>query len=219
MVEAGAKEVSEKEVFGGIEYAYEHAQKIIKAIDDLAKELKVEKEVYEDEEPAAELIKKVTKLLGAKLTDIIKDSATGEGVDFGEIKAVLVEELKEEDPKMISGTFETVLKKKIKEQILSGKRPDGRKHEEVRAISGQVGVLPRTHGSAIFQRGQTQVLSVTTLGAPSLGQLIESAEGEESKRYMHHYSMPPYATGETGRVGYPSRREIGHGALAERALF
>ncbi len=219
MVEAGAKEVSEKEVFGGIEYAHEHAQKIIKAIDELAKELKIEKEVYTDEEPDAELIKKVKKLLGTKLEDIIKDSATGEGADFGEIKGVLMEELKEEDPKMVSGAFEAIFKKKIKEQILSGKRPDGRKHEEVRAISGQVGVLPRTHGSAIFQRGQTQVLSVTTLGAPSLGQLIESAEGEESKRYMHHYSMPPYATGETGRVGYPSRREIGHGALAERALF
>ncbi|MBI4157708.1 polyribonucleotide nucleotidyltransferase [Candidatus Woesebacteria bacterium] len=219
MVEAGAKEVSEKEVFGGIEYAHEHAQKIIKAIDELAKELKIEKEVYTDEEPDAELIKKVKKLLGTKLEDIIKDSATGEGADFGEIKGVLMEELKEEDPKMVSGAFEAIFKKKIKEQILSGKRPDGRKHEEVRAISGQVGVLPRTHGSAIFQRGQTQVLSVTTLGAPSLGQLIESAEGEESKRYMHHYSMPPYATGETGRVGYPSRREIGHGALAERALL
>lgn len=219
MVEAGAKEVSEKEVFGGIEYAHEHAQKIIKMIEELAKELKIEKEVYEEEEPKAELIKKVAKLLDKKLEDIIKDSAVGEGVDFGEIKTALGEELKEEDPKMISMAFESIFKKKIKEQILSGKRPDGRKHEEIRVISGQVGVLPRTHGSAIFQRGQTQVLSVTTLGAPSLGQLIESAEGEESKRYMHHYSMPPYATGETGRVGFPSRREIGHGALAERALL
>src|SRR4030065_657144 len=90
--------------------------------------------------------------------------------------------------------------------------------DEIRKLSMEVSVLPRTHGSAIFQRGVTQVLTVTTLGAHSLEQLIESAEGEESKRYIHHYSMPPYSTGETGRVGYPSRREIGHGALAERAL-
>jgi len=82
-----------------------------------------------------------------------------------------------------------------------------------------VGVLPRVHGSALFSRGQTQALSVATLGAPSLEQILETAEGEESKRYMHHYSMPPFATGETGRVGQPNRREIGHGALAERALI
>jgi len=81
-----------------------------------------------------------------------------------------------------------------------------------------VGVLPRTHGSAIFQRGDTQVLSVVTLGAPNLEQLIESPEGEEAKRYIHHYYMPPYSVGETGRIGWPSRREVGHGALAEKAI-
>ena len=86
-------------------------------------------------------------------------------------------------------------------------------------MSAMVGILPRTHGTGLFQRGQTQVLSVATLGGSSLEQLIETAEGEESKRYMHHYSMPPYATGETGRVGTPNRREIGHGALAEKALM
>ena len=79
--------------------------------------------------------------------------------------------------------------------------------------------FPRTHGSAMFKRGQTQVLTVATLGSPSLEQLIESPEGETAKRYMHHYSMPPYSVGETGRVGFPSRREVGHGALAERALL
>jgi len=103
--------------------------------------------------------------------------------------------------------------------ILSGKRPDGRKFDEIRELSAEVGVLPRTHGSAIFKRGQTQALTITTLGARSLEQYLESAMGEETKRYIHHYSMPPFSTGETGRMGSPSRREIGHGALAERALL
>lgn len=219
MIEAGAKEVSEKEVSGGVNYAQEKAKEVIKMIEELAEEVKTKKEDYEDPKPSAELIKKVTKALGSKLEEIIEGSAANEGVDFGEIKAALADELKEEDPKAISESFETIFKKEIRKKILSGIRPDGRKYEEIRAISAEVGVLPRTHGSAIFQRGQTQVLSVTTLGAPSLGQLLESAEGEVSKRYMHHYSMPPYATGETGRVGFPSRREIGHGALAERALM
>src|SRR3989344_8470861 len=219
MIEAGAKEVDEKEVLGGVKHAFEKSQEVIKMIEELADEVKTKREDYEDSKPSADLIKKVTKVLGTKLEDIIKGSAANEGVDFAEIKTALTEELKEEDPKEISAAFETIFSKKIREKILSGTRPDGRKHDEVRAISAEVGVLPRTHGSAIFQRGQTQVLSVTTLGAPSLGQLLESAEGEASKRYMHHYSMPPYATGETGRFGFPSRREIGHGALAERALM
>src|SRR3989344_5349008 len=219
MIEAGAKEVNEKEVLGGVKHAFEKSQEVIKMIEELAAEVKTKREDYQDSKPEAELIKKVTKVLGTKLEDIIKGSAANEGVDFAEIKTALTEELKEEDPKEISAAFETIFKKKIRKKLLTGPRRDGRKHDEVRAISAEVGVLPRTHGSAIFQRGQTQVLSVTTLGAPSLGQLLESAEGEASKRYMHHYSMPPYATGETGRFGFPSRREIGHGALAERALL
>ena len=92
----------------------------------------------------------------------------------------------------------------IREQILKkGIRPDGRKLTEIRKLSAEVGYLPRVHGSRYFPRGQTQVLSVATLGAEKMGQLLESAEGEEEKHYMHHYSMPPYATGETGRVGNP----------------
>jgi len=111
------------------------------------------------------------------------------------------------------------LKKIIREQIFNkGKRPDGRKPEEIRPIEVEVGILPRTHGSAMFKRGDTQALTVTTLGSPSLEQLIENMEGEESKRYIHHYYMPPFSVGEVGRIGSPSRREIGHGALAEKAL-
>lgn len=122
--------------------------------------------------------------------------------------------------KAVAEALDKLFKKKIRENVIkSGKRVDGRKTDEIRPLDVEVGILPRTHGSAMFKRGQTQVLTVATLGTPSLEQLIESPIGEESKRYIHHYSMPPYSVGETGRVGTPSRREIGHGALAERALI
>jgi len=122
--------------------------------------------------------------------------------------------------KAIEEALDTLFKKKVREDILAkGKRFDGRKIDETRLIEGEVGILPRTHGSAMFKRGQTQVLTVATLGTPSLEQLIESPMGEEAKRYIHHYSMPPYSVGETGRMGTPSRREVGHGALAERGLL
>ncbi|MBL7078598.1 polyribonucleotide nucleotidyltransferase, partial [Candidatus Shapirobacteria bacterium] len=112
-----------------------------------------------------------------------------------------------------------LFKKNLRVMILAGKRVAGRKLDEVRFLEAEVGLLSRTHGSATFRRGFTKVLSVVTLGAPSLKQLIESPEGEESKRYMHHYYMPPYSVGETGRMGGFNRREIGHGALVEKALM
>jgi len=137
-----------------------------------------------------------------------------------EVVSSVAEGSKEElDKKEIAKALDYVTKKMIRERILeTKKRLDGRGEDEIRPISIEVGVLPRTHGSAIFQRGTTQVLSIVTLGAPSMEQLIEGPEGIVSERYMHHYFMPPYSVGETGRVGFPSRREIGHGALAQKAI-
>ena len=219
MIEAGAKEVDEEAILGGIEHAQKEAKKVIEAIEDLAKEVKVEKESAGETLFTAETKSKVKKLMEGKAEDLIKAMAEHEGGgELDEIKTAIAQELSEESPAAVSLVIEKIIKEKAREITLKGKRVDGRKVDEIRKLSSQVGILPRTHGSAIFQRGQTQVLTVTTLGAPSLEQLIESAEGEESKRYMHHYSMPPYSIGQTGRVGYPSRREIGHGALAERAL-
>ena len=103
--------------------------------------------------------------------------------------------------------------------IEEGVRLDGRGPTDIRPLSAEVGVLPRAHGSALFSRGDTQVLNVTTLGMLRMTQMIDTLDLEDSKRYMHHYNFPPYSTGETGRVGSPRRREIGHGALAERALM
>jgi len=119
----------------------------------------------------------------------------------------------------LASAFDELKYTAVREMILEGKRPDGRGFDEVRPLHIRVGVLPRTHGSAIFQRGETQVLTTATLGSTSLEQLIEGPAGEETKRYIHHYYFPPYSTGETGKINAPGRREIGHSALAEKALL
>ena len=222
MVEAGAKEVTEKQIVEGIEFAQKESKAVLKLIEDLAKEVGTEREVYVEEKPTADLEKRIEKLVGDKMPALIKAMANHEGGQFDEIAdlvAAVSDRVSEDEKKFVPEIIDHMKKDYIREQILKkGIRPDGRKLTEIRKLSAQVGFLPRTHGSAVFSRGQTQVLSVATLGSESMGQLLESAEGEEEKHYMHHYSMPPYATGETGRVGSPNRREIGHGMLAERAL-
>ncbi len=122
--------------------------------------------------------------------------------------------------KEISGAFRSLTKKLVRERIIrEGVRIDGRGLADIRQLSAEAGVLPRVHGSALFERGETQVLGVTTLNMLRMEQMIDTLNPERTKRYMHNYNMPPYSTGETGRVGSPKRREIGHGALAERALI
>lgn len=221
MIEAGAKEVAEDKILGAIEYGQSEAQKIIKFILEFAEQVGVKKESLGKVTFDQNLVKKVKELVGRETPNFIKKLASKEGDKsiFEELQKGLFESLPEADPVEVTEIFEDLFKKEIRKMVLSQKRPDGRKSEEIREIEIEVGVLPRTHGSAIFKRGQTQALTITTLGSPSLEQLIESAEGEETKRYIHHYSMPPFSLGEVGRVGFPSRREIGHGALAERALL
>lgn len=222
MIEAGAKEVSEEDILGGIKYGAEEGQKLIKFISEFAEAVGKKKQAFVKEVKDLDLEKKVKKLIGDKFKGIIPEMATKEfgGGSFDELKKAVIDSFEtSEDKAKADHAFEYLFKSEVRKMILSGKRPDGRKHEEIRPLSAEVGVLPRTHGSAIFSRGQTQALTIATLGMSSLGQLIESAEGEEEKRYIHHYAMPPFSTGETGRVGAPNRREIGHGALAERALI
>lgn len=223
MVEAGASEVTEDEIVKGIKFAHKEGKSVIKLIEEMAGEKGVERETYKEEKPSAELENQVKKLVGDRMPDLVKNMATGEGINVEYIEfieAIKAQFEKEEDRRFVLDIVDHIKKDYIRNQILGkGVRPDGRKLNEIRKLTAEVGILPRTHGSALFSRGQTQVMSVTTLGAGSLGQLLETAEGEEEKHYMHHYSMPPYATGEAGRVGQPNRREIGHGALAERALL
>ncbi|KUI19851.1 polyribonucleotide nucleotidyltransferase [Mycobacterium lehmannii] len=140
-----------------------------------------------------------------------------------EIKAEVLERLAEQyagREKEVGAAFRSLTKKLVRQRILTDHfRIDGRGITDIRALSAEVAVVPRAHGSALFERGETQILGVTTLDMMKLAQQIDSLGPETSKRYMHHYNFPPYSTGETGRVGSPKRREIGHGALAERALM
>lgn len=224
MIEAGANEIDEKTVLEAIEKAHAENKKIIEFIEGMAKKVGVEKEKFNENTKLSEISAKIEKSYKKEVLDLIPARLSKESGGGMEelVNMVYEEESKEDkdlDKALVADAIEKVLFKSIREQTLTtGKRPDGRDPDEIRPISSVVGVLPRTHGSAIFQRGQTQALTVVTLGSPRLEQLIESAEGEETKKYIHHYSMPAYSVGETGRVGSPSRREIGHGALAERAL-
>lgn len=222
MIEAGANQVPEDMILGGIEYAEKQGKEVLKFIEDFAKEVGPEKVTVEKKVYDKDLEKQVKKLIEAQLDAILEEKRKTGGKsrdDMDELKAALKDQIDPEHQKEAVEVLENMFTQKLRESTLKGVRPDGRKHTEIRKLWSEVGVLPRTHGSAIFTRGSTQVMSVATLGAPSMGQLIESAEGEEEKRYMHHYIMPPFSTGETGRVGSPGRREIGHGALAERAIM
>lgn len=227
MIEAGATQIDEKLVLEALEKAYAENKKIIAEIEKFAKENGKPKEKVSADTSLIEMIAILEKSYKEEIVGLIEARLAKE---FGGEPTDLVGQIyeqekarnpeKEIDKKVLAKAMEKVLYKHIRSETLKkGKRPDGRKPDEIRELGSQVSILPRTHGSAIFQRGQTQVLTVATLGSPKLEQLIESAEGEETKKYMHHYSMPPYSVGETGRIGSPSRREIGHGALAERALL
>jgi len=221
MVEAGASEVLEKDVVSSLVFGQETCTKIIGCINDLAKKAGKKKQAVEKKSLEDKMIKNIEKET-AKVVDEVLSSEKAGKVDTSALTGVL-EALSETYPETRKAAIKEVIdrffKKKAREKILKGKtRLDGRKPDEIRKLSADVDVLPRTHGSAVFERGETQALTIVTLGAPSLEQLIESMEKEESKRYIHHYYMPPYSVGETGRFGWPSRREVGHGSLAERAL-
>lgn len=221
MVEAGAKEVSEKDTVDALKLAHSEIQKIIEGIEQLHAKVGKEKLVFPVPEPiAAELLTKIEKDARPQIEPLIGKEHDNKGM-ISEIVGALADKYEEEaSTKEIDVIVFDLYKRLARENtIQKGIRTDGRKLDQIRTISSEVGILPRTHGSAVFQRGQTQALTITTLGPPSLGQLIESMDGEETKKYIHHYNFPPSSVGETGRVGWPSRREVGHGALAERALI
>jgi len=226
MLEAGALQVPNDVMVEAIKKAQVENTKVIEFIEKLAKEVGEKKEEVAPDTKLIEAVKLIEKSYKADVVTLLKDRMEKESGDSSDLIEKIVTEQKlanadfELDKKTIAKAIDYVLFKNIRENIVKkGARPDGRKLDQVREISSRVSVLPRTHGSAIFQRENTQALSVVTLGSPRMEQLIESAEGEEVKRYIHHYSGLPYSFGQTGRVGTPSRREIGHGALAERALL
>jgi polyribonucleotide nucleotidyltransferase len=160
--------------------------------------------------------------LGDRVRDAIANNPGKEAQykALADAKAALLAALGEtHEPKALAHAFESIEKKVVRERILGDKiRPDGRDPKEIRPISVEVGILPRVHGSGLFTRGETQVLTVATLGTPGDTQKLDTLNAEDSKRYMHHYNFPPFSTGEVTPNRGPKRREIGHGALAERAL-
>lgn len=148
------------------------------------------------------------------------DELTDEAVAMFEAREYESEKEKNTAIKQVKEICHSIEADEVRRLIIEDKvRPDGRKINEIRPLDSQVDLLPRTHGSAMFTRGETQVLSVTTLGAINDNQIIDDLTEVDTKRFMHHYNFPPYSVGETGRMGSPGRREIGHGALGERALL
>jgi len=219
MIEAGANQVPEDQIMAGFSQAVSQNQKIVALINELVSEVGKSKLPLKTKEFDSSLVSQIQTSAQKLIDEFIKSASLKEGNSVESIVAAVSENLDEKQKKDVPAIIEAQIRKTVRHNLLEKKvRPDSRKLDEIRPLHIETGILPRVHGSAIFQRGQTQALTVTTLGAPSLGQTLESAEGEEVRRYIHHYNFPPFATGETGKVGAPKRREIGHGALAERAL-
>ena len=225
MVEAGAKEVSEELMLDAIMFAHEEIKKQVKFQEDLAKKLKVKKTDKVQFETIDENIDKDIRAYADKKLDKILenfDRHLREPME-DDLLQEIVEKFGEKYPdqqKEFSQVLYNMKKEKVRHKILyKGIRPDGRKTNEIRPIWCEVGLLPRVHGSAVFTRGETQVLTTCTLGMISEAQELDGLENEEYKRYMHQYNMPGYTTGEAKPLRSPGRREIGHGALAERALL
>ena len=223
MIETKANMIKDEIIQEGIEMAKIENKKIIEFIEEISKEIGKKKDVAPDEVDYSEITKLVKSKYAKEVLEAVKISASTAGSDSKLIKEIvdtIYEELEKKfDTKQILAAITKYNYANIKSDMLDKKvRPDGRKFNQVRELGVEVSLLPRTHGSALFQRGQTQVLSIATLGSSTLEQLIEGPEGMESKRYIHHYSDGPYSYGQTGRMMGPSRRAIGHGALAEKAI-
>ena len=230
MVEAGAKEVSEEAMLGAIMFGHEHIKKLVAFQEEIAAAVgkeKMEVTLYTVDEA---IDKEVRENFEADIRSAVSiekklerygkiDELTEAAVARFEEKEYENEAEKTKALKQVKEICHGIKADEVRRLIIEDKvRPDGRKIDEIRPLDSQVDLLPRVHGSALFTRGETQVLSVTTLGAMNDNQIIDDVTEVDTKRFMHHYNFPPYSVGETGRMGNPGRREIGHGALGERAL-
>ena len=222
MVEGGAREVSEDIAIEAIRFGHEANQNIIKLQEQLQQACGKPKTEAPGSEINPEVISAISPIIEERLAQALSLPEKSQREEaLGELKKECVERLEESFPEEdILAAFETRVKAEIRTSILEkAQRVNGRSLTEVRPISCEIGLLPRTHGSALFTRGQTQVLSITTLGSTRKRQQLDGLGIEETKRFIHHYNFPPFSSGEVKRVGSPGRREIGHGALAERALI
>lgn len=228
MLEGGAKQVPEKDVLSAIEFGQPYLKKIIQWQKEIIKEVGLDKADLELKEFDSELVAQVRDWLKDKLEKTIYNP---DKVERSKGLFVLEKELiadldneQGENERVIRDIFEQEVDRVVHQNILKApagkeKRPDGRALDQVRPINCQVSLLPRTHGSALFERGETQALSVVTLGSPGDNQMIDNMEVETKKYFMHHYNFPGFCVGETGGLRGPGRRDIGHGALAEKALL
>ena len=230
MVEAGANELSEEEMLDAMMFGHEAIKKLCEFQKEIAKEIgkpKRQVKLYEvDEEIKKDIYSRIYDRM-IKSISIFDKLERQNAIDA--LKKEIIDDYdnrdykKENDHKltmlMVNDILETMVADEVRRLITEEKiRPDGRKIDEIRPLDAQVDLLPRVHGSAMFTRGQTQVISTVTLGTKNDEQIIENLTPEDNKRFMHHYNFPPFAVGEIGRTGTPGRREIGHGALGERAL-
>ncbi len=221
MVEASAKEASEDIIMEAIEFGHKANQEIIELQEDLQQACGKPKIEIEPREIAPELSTHISNLLGDKLSEALEQPRKSQREQVlaslkEEIKQNLTDSFPEDE---IDFAFEAQLKAEVRKRILQKRQHmDGRQASEIRPINCEAGLLPRTHGSGLFTRGETQVLTVTTLGSVRQEQLLDGLGLAETKRFMHHYNFPPLSTGEVKRIGSPGRREIGHGALVERAI-
>ncbi|MGL5296811.1 MAG: polyribonucleotide nucleotidyltransferase [Culicoidibacterales bacterium] len=225
MVEAGANQVPEAIMLEAIMFGHAQIQKLIAFQNEIRTAIGKEKREVVLYEIPTDIQETVTRMVGSQL--IAAASIPGKQDRYAAIDALQAEvvahyEMQEVETKVIKQAKEVVneiVKNEVRRLITEDKvRPDGRTIDEIRPLSAETDLLPLTHGTALFTRGETQTLSVVTLGAAGEHQVLDGLDGEETKRFMHHYNFPPFSVGETGRMGAPGRREIGHGALGERAL-
>lgn len=229
MVESSAKEVSEEDMLDALMYGHEAIKELIAFEEQIKEEIGKPKKDYPIIKIDDEINSKVRDMITVKMLNAIQiEEKLARQDKIDELKEEVREKFKElykDDEnlndiiKQVNEVLEAIEYEEIRRLITEEKiRPDGRKVDEIRPLSSEVDILPRTHGSALFTRGQTQVLSITTLGSISEYQILDGLSDEEGKRFMHHYNFPQFSVGETGRYGAPGRREIGHGALGEKAL-
>src|SRR6056297_743600 len=226
MVEAGAEMVPDQIMLEAILFAHEEIKKIVAFIEGIVDEIGMEKVAFETPEIDEEFYNKVFEEMADAVDKAMRiQDKHDRNVMLDEIKDNMkakYEEILEEDDenlKLIGKAHKDLQKKSVRNMIINeGIRPDGRAFDEIRPLSSDVGIVPRVHGTGLFQRGLTQVLSLLTLGASGEGKRLDGLEAMDQKRYMHHYNFPPYSVGETGRM-FVNRRAIGHGALGERALL
>jgi len=234
MIEAGGNQVTEDKLFDAIEFSQKHTRKVVELIEEVVaavgspKEMPASSQVSDEEQASRTVIaEKVKSLIGSRLAEYfnIKDKAE-RGTWLNTMREDLDAKLKadndvsKEQRAQSAGILESLLDHEAERLVLEeDRRVDGRKLDEIRPLSAEAGILPRTHGSGLFQRGETQALSIVTLGSPGDEQTIDTMEESGTRRYMHHYNFPGFSVGEVKPMRGPGRREIGHGALAEKAIL